>query len=66
MSRNYFRDDPIADARDYANRKIPSRGDCAVCGEPIPTWDMYYDTGDELIHDECIFDWVKKFRKYGE
>lgn len=63
MSRNYFRDDPIADAHDYANREIPSRGYCVVCNKAIPTWDIYYDTGDELIHDDCIFDWLKTIRK---
>lgn len=52
------------DAHDYANRDIPSRGMCAVCKEPIPTWDMYYEIEDDLIHDECIYDWLEQFRKY--
>ena len=64
MGRNWGRDDPIADAHDYANRDIPSRGKCEVCGEDIPTWDQYYDIEGQLVHDECIYDWVGQYRKY--
>lgn len=64
MCRNPGRDDPIADAHDYANRDVPSRGVCAVCNQPIPTWDTYYEIEDELIHDDCIYDWTSQFRKY--
>ena len=64
MSRNWEKDDPIADAHDYANRDMPLRGKCAVCKKDIPMWADYYQIEDELIHDECIYDWVGQFRKY--
>lgn len=64
MSRNFAKDDPIADAREYANRPIPNRGKCCICHKPILIWETYYEIEDELIHDDCIFDWVSQFRKY--
>ena len=64
MSRNWGKDDPIADAHDHANRDMPSRGRCTVCNKDIYTWETYYQIEDELIHDECIYDWIGQFRKY--
>lgn len=43
--------------------------DCDICGEPILASDDRYE-GDEyveidgyLMHDECVWEWVKKNRR---
>lgn len=42
-------------------------GICSVCGEPITTdCDRYQFEGDEMIHDDCLLDWARKyFREAG-
>jgi hypothetical protein len=63
MSRNWNRDNPVADAEEHFSREIPSRGRCVICKRPIPTWDQYYQIENELVCEECIYDWLEQFRK---
>lgn len=63
MSRNYYRDDPVADAEDHANRPLPIIGKCVECGKVLARWDIRYEIEDDLICDDCIYDWLAEFRK---
>lgn len=43
------------------------RGLCAVCGEPIDRDETYYEMPyDELVHEDCGFEWLEKRLHYGE
>lgn len=63
MNRNYFRDDPVADAEEYANRPTPIVGRCVECGKAIATWEIRYEIQGDLICDDCIYEWLAQFRK---
>lgn len=62
--RNWFRDDPIRDAEDYAAREAPVKGICEHCGQPIYDGDDYYDIEDTLLHEDCLRDWAEQYRKW--
>ena len=66
MSRNYFRDDPIADAHDYSNRELPVIGKCEHCNKGILSWETHYNVEGLLLHDDCALDWLNQFKKYGD
>ena len=40
---------------------------CAVCGEPIYWDEERYELCDgDVIHEDCLMDWAKKYHSYGE
>lgn len=39
---------------------------CDVCGEEIYVGDEYYDIDGIIIHDECLKDWAKEYKKEAE
>lgn len=55
--------DPIADAERYASRDIPTVGKCCVCKEDIPIWADYYEIDDDLICDDCLVEYMQKYKK---
>lgn len=40
-------------------------GECVVCGDGITICDDYYDIDGDLIHDDCLHEWAKQYRKQG-
>ena len=37
-------------------------GACAHCGDPVLDYEEYYEINGELIHGDCILDWLEKFK----
>lgn len=64
MGRNWGRDDPVADAEDWASREAPVIGECEYCHEPIHEGEDYYDIDGTLLHDDCDLDWLRQYKKY--
>lgn len=68
--RNWFRDDPIRDAEDWAAREDPRplAGHCEVCGcelhNSCPGWDPDdgYEIEGVVICDDCIREYFKDRR----
>lgn len=69
MFRNWFRDDPVSDAEDYAisiEEKRDEIGDCVCCREAIykgameygQYGDKYYQIEDKIIHQSCGENWL--------
>ena len=64
-----YSDNPIADFEQWdaeQNRKREQHrvGRCAQCGEDIYDYDDYYEFEDgNLVHDECVIDWIAQFKK---
>jgi hypothetical protein len=48
---------------DYEQQEPISIGKCKYCKDDIMAWeDDYYKIGDDLIHDDCIIDYIKRYR----
>lgn len=56
MARNWYRDDPVRDAEEYANRELPVIGKCEYCNEDILSWETHYNVEGLLLHDACAID----------
>lgn len=39
-------------------------GDCEWCKSEIMGWDDYYDIEGVLVHDDCILDYLRQYKKY--
>lgn len=37
-------------------------GKCVACGAMIHVADAHYNFDGELVHEECLFDWARKYR----
>lgn len=37
-------------------------GYCSVCGMLIEDGETFYDIEGELVHEDCLMDWAKKYR----
>lgn len=66
--RNWYRDDPVKDAEDWAAREDPRPiiGECPVCGEPVRGEDDWYEKDDayiideHVVHDNCLRQFLDK------
>lgn len=63
-------DDPVRDAERSQIDMRPRFGVCQECGEPIRAacggyyGDDYFEIfPNEYIHEDCISDWIKPFKK---
>lgn len=68
MGRNWFRDDPVADAEDWAEHEPKISGYCESCKKAIYKGESYYDIEGELLCDDfgCTDSWLRRFKKYGK
>ena len=39
-------------------------GVCEFCGEPVLSYDDYYNVDGKLIHGECGLDWLWQFKAH--
>lgn len=39
-----------------------SIGDCCECNSEIMEWEEYYDLEGTLIHDDCVFRYLRQFK----
>lgn len=64
MYRDYGRDDPVADAEEYASRESEFVGYCETCGQAIYKGDDYLDIDGTYLHDDydCTAYWLKQFK----
>lgn len=70
MSRNWGRDDPVADAEDWASREDerPLLGYCKICGCELRGSSNGWDADDgyiidnELVCDDCLREHFKEMR----
>ena len=37
-------------------------GVCEYCGEPVLDYDSHYDIRGELVHSDCIMEWLEEFK----
>lgn len=42
-------------------KELEALGYCAECDEPVYVDQEHYDIEGELVHDECLTDWAKKY-----
>lgn len=40
-------------------------GECCVCREKVSAYEEYYDIDDDIVCDNCLFQYMKPFRKVG-
>lgn len=68
MTRNYYRDEPVLDARDDDEDPRPIIAHCSVCGYPIKGafgfWDKEeaYYLNDEYVCEVCIMKYLRGHR----
>ena len=69
MSRNWGRDDPVADAEDWAEDRRPLVGNCEVCGCELHGGDDRWDADDGyevednvFVCDDCLREYFKDRR----
>lgn len=36
-------------------------GTCVHCKEAICAGEDYYDIGNDMLHEDCLIDWARKF-----
>ena len=66
--RNWYRDDPVRDAEDWAAREDtrPLLGHCEICGQEIYGEDDDYDADDayvfegDYVCDNCLFKYLDR------
>ena len=61
-------DNPVRDAEchiamqeRYAEQH--RKGKCVHCGADIHDYDDHYDFDGDLVCDDCLIDWARKFKK---
>lgn len=37
-------------------------GRCAHCGEDVFAYEVRYQIGGELVHDDCLYSWAAKYK----
>jgi len=67
--RNWTRDDPIADAEDYATDTRPVLGCCPICGIEIHAGTATYDPDDAyqftdgvLVCEDHLHEYFKEYK----
>lgn len=63
-----YGDDPVRDAERHAAMQdryaeLHRVGRCAQCGEDIHDYDDYYDFENDIVHDDCVLDYIAQFKK---
>ena len=64
----YLSDDPVRDFERYdheqtENNRKHYKCNCAQCGETVYDYEDYYDFYGDVVHDDCILDFVAQFKK---
>ena len=64
----YRTDDPVADFDRWDTAMEQSRNRhymcrCAQCREPLYDYDDYYDFDGDKVHEDCMLDWVERFKR---